>query len=127
MSTKLFNYFKEFDIFARLLHFRTNKGNSGNASPLTMVIDVDEKGVELWRTINQEKSLPVLPNTTGSVERDGKDHFFSWKYMKTVEMELRQKNFPKFLAVLKNIRLTDENCFAEFYWVSLFFHIKRLL
>lgn len=121
ISTKLFNYFKEVDIFIRILHSRTVR--TGNVpTMLNNIIDVDEKGVEMWRSKNDEHRLPTKPNLESRLD---KDHLFAWKYVKIVELELRDVNFPHFLTVLKGLRLKTDSV-ADFYLVSKWHTLIRI-
>lgn len=110
IPAKLFNFFKEFDIYVQLMFGRMSlkRQRRENIVPLKRV---DNKDIDLsWE--NRER-LATEPGTTEFY----KDPFFAWKYLKTVQIALKS-NFKDFLD---QIPKTGKCSVVDFYTVSFSF------
>lgn len=109
ISTKIFNYLKEFDLFARVLFARScqNRNSRLKHAPLRK-LDVK---TEIY---NPQPSLPSQPSTTEATIE--KDPFFAWKYVGVVERTVGE-GFEQFVQVLKRLKLGSSSV-VDLYLVS---------
>lgn len=104
ISTKLFNYFKEFDIFIRIFYLRTKSGPLASTNPPREEIGGHSK-------LREYEDLPSKPtNTTNE-----KDVLFAWKFLDAANQEMKKDHFELLLDVLRE---SDRSFLPEFYLVS---------
>lgn len=108
ISTKLFNYFKEFDTFVRLFFMRSKAGPLG-ATGEPMLDNMEEYYIR-----PQDDELPSAPNPADGVTKE-KDRFFAWRFVYAVRRQLKKDDFALFLNVLKSI---EKDSLPELYLVS---------
>lgn len=133
ISTKIFNYLKDFDIFARLLfvqisHKRATSamepGGTASASssgPTAKRVKLDDEAVHAKRTHELNRKLlkaqrmydnnrMLLQPEPLEVVRE-RDSLFAWNYMHKVRdtylAEGRPEKMDEFLRILRNVKSTD--------------------
>lgn len=112
ISTKIFHYFKEFDLFVRLLFAWTQKPND-------WIEDTPEmRGIT--NSINS-KDHSLLLQTSAVTVVESKDQMFAWTFISQVEEKIKKrkaaKKFDEFMEIIKDLDLKRHRV-EEFYLVS---------
>lgn len=109
ISTKIFYYLKEFDLFARLLFTRIQRSMEQG----------DDLYLEMGNRISSKDCTELMAN--GRETPRTEDSHFAWKYIAQVKEVLKlpknRKIFREFLEILEKVPMNSDFV-AEFYVVS---------
>lgn len=109
ISTKIFYYLKEFDLFARLLSTRIRRSAELG----------DDLHLEMGNRIGTKDSTELMANEREHPRKE--DSLFAWKYIAQVKLAFKlpkhRRIFKEFLKILEEVPMNSDFV-AEFYAVS---------